>query len=128
MELNGARMVLTGATGVLGAKIASRLAQQGTHLAVAGRDHDRLEHARQSCAAPVSIPFDATDLGSCADVISTAARSLGGLDGLVIAHGVAVFGNAVEVRDSSANTAMTVNALAPMALARAALPSCRPVP
>lgn len=122
MELNGARMVLTGATGVLGAKIASRLAQQGTHLAVAGRDHNRLEQARQRCAAPVSIPFDANDLGNCADVISTAARSLGGLDGLVVAHGVAVFGNAVEVRDSSASTAMTANALAPMALARAALP------
>lgn len=115
-------MVVTGATGVLGGKIASVLAQRGAQLVLAGRDHDRLEHARERCAARSTVTFEATNLDSCGEVITTAVSSLGGLDGLVIAHGVAVFGNAVDTRDASATTVMTVNALAPMALASAALP------
>lgn len=122
MDLYGARLAVTGATGVLGGKIAAAVAQRGAELVVAGRDRTRLEDVRERCAALSGVPFDATDLDSCADVINIAAERLGGLDGLIIAHGVAVFGNAGEVRDASATTAMTVNALAPMALARAALP------
>ena len=122
MHLDGARLVVTGATGVLGGKIATALAQHGAQLVVAGRDRTRLEQASEQSAATSAVPFDATDLDSCTDVITTAVERLGGLDGLVIAHGVAVFGNAGDVNDASATTAMTVNALAPMALARAALP------
>lgn len=122
MHVHGARIVVTGATGVLGGKIATALARHGAKLVVAGRDRTRLEHVREHSSATAAVPFEATNLDSCADLISTAAERLGGLDGLVIAHGVAVFGNAGDVHDDSAATAMTVNALAPMALARAALP------
>ena len=40
--------MVTGATGVLGGKIAARLARAGARLAVAGRNEDRLQQASRA--------------------------------------------------------------------------------
>ncbi|MBK0870835.1 SDR family NAD(P)-dependent oxidoreductase [Saccharopolyspora sp. HNM0986] len=122
MELSGARIMVTGATGVLGGKIAARLARAGARLAVAGRNEDRLQQASRACEAVAAITFDAGDPDSCTRAVEDAAVALGELDGLVVAHGVAAFGDATEVSNAIAGQVLIVNALAPMALARAALP------
>ena len=55
-----------------------------------------------------------------------AAGALGGLDAIVVCVGGAAFGPAESVSDTVAEHLFTVNALAPMALLRAALPVIRP--
>lgn len=114
--------MVTGATGVLGGLLATRLAHAGARLAVVGRNEDRLHQVSRACAAVTAITFDAGDSDSCVRAVKDAAAALGELDGLVVAHGVAAFGAATDVSDAVAGELFAINALAPMALARAALP------
>lgn len=121
MNLDGARVLVAGATGVLGGALTAELAARGARPALAGRDPDRL--ARAACAypgAPTAV-FDAYDPASCARAVHRAATALGGLDATVTAFGSVAFGRAVETGDEIAEHLSAVNTLAPAAFFRAAL-------
>jgi short-subunit dehydrogenase len=120
VEIDGARVLVAGATGVLGAATARALHGAGARLAVAGRDPERLKALGGELDASTHA-FDALDLDRCAALVGEAADALGGLDGLVVALGVAAFGPDAE-NDVITEHLLTVNTMAPMALVRAALP------
>jgi short-subunit dehydrogenase len=65
--------------------------------------------------------MDAYDLADCAALPAWATQELNGLDAVIVTTGVAAFGPCQEVPDAVAEHLMTVNALAPMAVLRAAL-------
>ncbi|MFJ3224160.1 SDR family NAD(P)-dependent oxidoreductase [Streptomyces sp. NPDC086783] len=120
MDLRGARILVPGATGEIGAALALRLHALGARTALAGRDREALTRVSAACEdAPVRT-FDAWDADSCARTVDWAAAELGGLDGVVVCVGVAAFGPAGEVEDAVSEHLMAVNALAPMAFLRAA--------
>ncbi|MFI6654792.1 SDR family NAD(P)-dependent oxidoreductase [Streptomyces sp. NPDC050523] len=120
MDLQGARILVPGATGGIGGALAVRLHALGARLALAGRDLDTLGRVSAACAAAPVRTFDAWDLGSCGRTVEWAAAELGGLDGVVVCVGVAAFGPACEVDEAVSEHLATVNALAPMAFLRAA--------
>ncbi|MEU6824196.1 SDR family NAD(P)-dependent oxidoreductase [Streptomyces atriruber] len=122
MEIAGARIVIPGATGEIGAALTRRLHDAGASLVVAGRDEAALHRLRADCPDALTASFDAYDLASCAALTHWAARELGGLDAVVTCVGVAAFGAAESVSDAVAEHLMTVNALAPIAFLRSALP------
>jgi short-subunit dehydrogenase len=122
MDLSGARALVAGATGVLGSGIAESLHDEGARLALAGRDPDRLGALAEQLGGVPAFRFDALDLDRCAAVVDEAADALGGLDLLVVATGVAAFGPAEDADDLVVEQLFAVNAMAPMALVRAALP------
>ncbi|MBC8094148.1 MAG: SDR family oxidoreductase, partial [Pseudonocardia sp.] len=68
-----------------------------------------------------TLTFDALDLERCAVVVDEAAATLGGLDVLVVAFGVAAFGPAEQTDDVITEHLFTVNTMAPMAMVRAAV-------
>ncbi len=113
-------MLVAGATGVLGAATARALHGAGARLALAGRDPDRLTSLGSDLDAP-TYAFDALDLDRCAALVGEAAERLGGLDGVVVALGVAAFGPEAE-NDVITEHLLAVNTMSPMALVRAALP------
>lgn len=115
VDLDGARVLVAGASGVLGGGIARALRDAGSRTVVAGRDRSRLD-------GELALEFEALDLERCAAVVDEAADHLGGLDVLVVAFGVAAFGPAEEADDVLAEHLLTVNTLAPMAMVRAAVP------
>ncbi|MFI9152569.1 SDR family NAD(P)-dependent oxidoreductase [Streptomyces sp. NPDC053367] len=119
--MNGARVLVPGATGAIGAALAERLYALGARVAVAGRDPASLARVRASCAGAPARRFDAYDLDGCARTIPWAAGRLGGLDAVVACVGAAGFGPAEAVGDEVAEHLVTVNALAPAAFLRAAL-------
>ncbi len=112
MDLSGARTLVVGATGVLGGAITAALREEGAALALAGRSEPPGDEP--------SFTVDAMDLERCAAVVDEAAGALGGLDLLVVAFGVAAFGDEAE-NDVVTEHLLTVNTMAPMAFARAAL-------
>ncbi|GAA2569519.1 SDR family NAD(P)-dependent oxidoreductase [Pseudonocardia hydrocarbonoxydans] len=118
MDLDGARVLVAGASGVLGAAVARSLDGRGARLVLAGRDAARLRDVGPDAPA---LTFDALDLERCAAVVDEAADALGGLDVLVVAFGVAAFGPAEQEDDVVTEHLLTVNTMAPMAMARAAL-------
>ena len=120
MELGGARIIVAGATGVLGAGIARELDARGAHVALTGRDGARLE----ALGAELGVPTARFDLFSPAAIpasLAATTAALGGLDALVVATGVVAFGAEPELTDDVLRDLFVVNATGPMRLIRESL-------
>jgi len=121
MELDGAKVLVCGASGALGGALATALHEAGARVVPAGRDAAALQELSGTLGT-TALDFDVVDVGSCRTVVDGAVEQLGGLDALVVTVGVAGFGRAVELDDAVAEELFAVNALGPMALVRAAAP------
>ncbi len=121
MDLNGARVLVCGASGVMGAALADALLAEGSRVVAAGRDETRTTAVAQRCGT-TPLTFDVVDVRSCRQVVDAAAEQLGGLDVLVVTTGVAAFGPAVSADAAVVEELFAVNTLGPMALVRAAAP------
>ncbi|MCK1795700.1 SDR family oxidoreductase [Streptomyces sp. XM4193] len=126
MDIRGSRVLVAGATGVLGAALTAELAGRGAELVLAGRDPGRLATASSACQDAPTVVFDAYDPSSCVRAVQAAAAALGGLDAVVTAFGTVAFGSGTEVGDEVAEHLMAVNVLAPAAFFRAALSTMGP--
>ncbi|MDI3385226.1 SDR family oxidoreductase [Streptomyces sp. B-S-A8] len=126
MDMRGARVLVAGATGVLGGAITAELVGRGARPALAGRDPARLAAAARSHGSVPTVLFDAYDPASCARAVHTVVAELGGLDAVVTVFGSVGFGSVDEVGDEVAEHLMAVNFLAPAAFFRAALGVMRP--
>ncbi len=119
MEISGARVLVVGATGVLGGLLTEALVERGAHVVATGRNEERLaEVARTAGTTPITL--DVVDDRACAAAVASAAEQLGGLDAIVVATGVPAFGPAIEADAAVVEELFAVNVLGPMALVRAA--------
>lgn len=121
MRIEGARVLVAGATGVLGRAVAESLHERGARVVAAGRDTTRLDEVAGALGT-TGQHLDVVDVDSCASAVRGAVEELGGLDLLVVATGAAGFGRATELDEAVAEELFAVNTLGPMALVRAAAP------
>jgi cyclic-di-GMP-binding biofilm dispersal mediator protein len=117
-ELNGARILVVGASGGLGSAIARELAGRGARLALAGRDAERLAGTGVEGTAVVA---DLRDGDAAERVVAEAEQALGGLTGVVYAAGVVAFGAVGELDEDDVDELLLLNYLAPARIAAAAL-------
>lgn len=117
--LAGNRVLLTGASGGIGAAIARELHSRGAHLAVSARRVDALDGLRAELGSRVD-PLPA-DLGDPAAVATLAERA-GRVDVLVANAAVPASGPISEYSPEQIDRAIDVNLRAPIQLARALLP------
>ncbi|MET8690034.1 SDR family NAD(P)-dependent oxidoreductase [Streptomyces sp. NPDC004732] len=122
MEISGARILVAGATGVLGGLAACALAERGARLALAGRNHVRLAALARDLGGPPARCFEACDLDQCSTLGPWAERALSGLEGVLVTVGAAGYGAVEDVSNAMAGHLLTVNALCPMAVLRGAAP------
>lgn len=122
MEISGARILVVGATGVLGGLAACALAERGAQLALAGRNQVRLAALARDLGGPPARCFEACDLDQCSGLGPWAERALSGLEGVLVTVGAAGFGTVENVSNAMAGHLLTVNALCPMAVLRGAAP------
>jgi short-subunit dehydrogenase len=122
MELNQARILVVGSTGVLGQALAVRLHDAGAVLALTGRRADALADLADRVDAAATFVLDLVDVEACARVVTEAADRLGGLDGVLVAAGVAAFGPGRDEQDAVVEELFAVNTFGPMAVVRAAVP------
>jgi cyclic-di-GMP-binding biofilm dispersal mediator protein len=122
MDLSGARGLVVGASGGLGAAIAGALAARGAVLAVTGRDQVRLDRVARACDA-VPIRLDLSEGGGADRAVAEAVSALGGLDLVICCVGTVAFGPVAELDDAVLAELFDVNLFGPMRLARAALPA-----
>lgn len=120
MDLLGARALVTGASGGLGAVIAAELAGRGVQVVLNGRNVDRLEAIRASLpnrghqvvAADLSQPTAAQEL----------VEAAGPVDVFVAAAGVPASGWLDEYQAEQVARAVRINLEAPMQVARLLVP------
>ena len=113
MNLDGARILVFGASGGLGGPIVEQLAEAGARLTISGRS---LESSEQH-----TVNADLTLPDSARSVVAEAIEHHGGLDGIVIAAGVVAFGPVTEVDDDTVDELLLLNYLAPLRIMREAL-------
>jgi cyclic-di-GMP-binding biofilm dispersal mediator protein len=110
--LDGARILVFGASGGLGGPVVEQLVKAGARLTVSGRSVESEHH---------SVNADLTLPDSARSVIAEAVEHHGGLDGIVIAAGVVAFGPVTEVDDDTVDELLLLNYLAPLRVLREAL-------
>ena len=88
-DLEGASILLAGATGVLGAEIGRQLVKAGAHLTLFARDEAKL--AQLGLPGP-RVVGDIADVDACTECVWEAVTRFGRIDGVVNATGVVAFG------------------------------------
>ena len=125
MKLQSTRILLTGASGGIGASLALALARRGAALALLARDERRLhELAGQVRALGVTcvvLPFDLAAAAGHAEIVAQAAAALGGLDVLINNAGVQCFGTLRDEDPAAIARLVAINLTSPLLLTRAAL-------
>ena len=109
-DLTGKHIVVIGASGVLGAEIASQLVKVGAVVSAVVRDGNRLD-------AAVISRFAEADLNNPA-TIEVALAELAPFDGVINAAGVVAFGDLKELDDEVLNKLFAINAIAPIVMLR----------
>jgi short-subunit dehydrogenase len=119
VRLEGARVLLTGASGGIGAAIARALHAKGATLAITGRRAEALEELRAELGERVEVL--AADLAKRDDVEALPGRA-GRVDVLVANAALPGSGTLDDYTAEHVDRALDVNLRAPMQLTRALLP------
>lgn len=122
MEIAGKRVLVAGGSGVLGGLIASGLVDRGASVVLAGRDRARLDAMAEDLGGIATIEADLTRPEAAREMVASAIRLLGGLDGVVNAAGVVAFGPLVEHDDRTLDEIIVTDLVAPLRLIREAAP------
>ncbi len=126
MNLSGKRIILTGAGGGIGYRIALLLAAKGARLALVDINATRLDEIcaeiKQQGGNASAIALDLTAEGAASQVVNTALQTLGGLDIVINNAGLLDFTLYENQSPERIAQVINVNVIAPMLLVRAALP------
>jgi short-subunit dehydrogenase len=118
--LEGASIVVAGATGGIGRQIAHQLAERGALLTLSARDRRALDVLGIDATV---VPADLRDSRSGHTIVAAALAANGRIDGLVNAAGIVAFGSLMETDDVVIEEVFLTNVLGPLWLIRAALPA-----
>ena len=119
-SLEGASVVVTGASGGIGRHIAKQLAEAGARLTLAARDRDALESLGIDATV---VSADLRDAEAGRTIVAAALAANNTLDGLVNAAGVVAFGSLADTADEVIEDLFLTNVLGPLWLMRAAIPA-----
>lgn len=121
VELAGRVVLVTGASGGIGAATCAALTRRGAVVVAAGRD----ETALAAVAAASTVVADAADPAAAPALVAAAIDRHGRLDAVVANAGIGWAGEFAGMDPARITELVDVNLRAPMLLARAALPVLR---
>ncbi|HZF15524.1 MAG TPA: SDR family oxidoreductase [Steroidobacteraceae bacterium] len=129
-QLEGKRIVITGASAGIGEALALALASRGARLVLAARDTVRLREVADACVkAGVQVAIQTTDVskpGDCRLLVEHALTELGGLDVLVNNAGSTMWSRFDALSDLSIfDELLKVNYLGAVHLTGHALPALK---
>lgn len=125
MELAESRILIAGATGVIGGKLAEALSGKGARLFLAGRDPEVLASIGERLGSE-TVTLDYSEPKSVDDAVNAAVDALGGLDAVVVATGTVAFGEARELDPEVLTRLVEANATGPMRLISESLRRLQP--
>ena len=121
VELAGRVVLVTGASGGIGAATCAALTRRGAVVVAAGRN----EAALAAVAAASTVVADAADPAAAPALVAAAVDRHGRLDAVVANAGIGWAGEFAGMDPARITELVDVNLRAPMLLARAALPVLR---
>jgi short-subunit dehydrogenase len=125
-DLQGRRILITGASSGIGHALAEQAVHNGARVLLTSRSAAKLNQLAQTLASPGAEVFTlAADVTSDRDrqrLVETATERLGGLDVLVNNAGVASFGHFADSSEAILRQIMEVNFFGPAELIRLFVP------
>jgi 3-oxoacyl-[acyl-carrier protein] reductase len=121
-ELTGRTALVTGATGTIGATIASSLHGQGATVAISGTRREVLDQLAAELGERVHVlPANLADAAETEALVPRVEETMGQLDILVANAGITRDNLLVQLRDEDWEQVIAINLSATFRLARAAL-------
>lgn len=124
MNIDAAKVLLTGAGGGIGSLVAERLAAAGAELLLTDVRSDALERTAAACRSPTkrvaTMTANVTRAEDRAALVHRAGSAA--INVLINVAGVNPFGLYAEQSDAEIRTTIEINTIAPMLLCRAMLP------
>ena len=128
VDLQGARIILTGASSGIGWALGEQLAREKARLILASRDQAKLEELAQKIKNQGEahvVPTDVADPHQRTHLIESAVAQLGGIDILINNAGVGAMGLFLKAEEALIRRIFEVNFFAATELTRLALPHFR---
>jgi len=129
MNVQGKRVLITGGSSGIGLATAAELARKGATVFIAGRRaavvRQAVEQLRAQGAQADGTAADVATAEGRQRALQAACKSMGGLDILVNSAGGVRAGRLEDIPEDDIAQMVAVNLLAPVLLARAALPHLR---
>jgi short-subunit dehydrogenase len=126
-DLNGRRILITGASSGIGRCLAEQAAAEGAYVILSARSAGVLEEISKSLQGKgflaIAVPADVTLEEDRQRIFQIAVDRLGGLDVLINNAGVASFGHFATSSEAILRQIMEVNFFAPAELIRSAIPT-----
>ena len=124
LRLSGARAFVAGASGGLGAAVATALAAEGARVAVAARSAEKLRALADGLGG-LAVPTDLSTPDGPGAAVEAAVEAFGGLDLLVVNSGGPPMGRFEDLTEADWQTAIDGTLHSALRLLRAALPHLR---
>jgi short-subunit dehydrogenase len=123
MELEGAVVVITGASRGIGAAVAQAAAARGARIGLIARSADEIDGVLAGTGAEgVAVRADVAERSEVVDAVAQVEAALGGIDVLVANAGIGAYGPFVDITYEEVERLVRVNVLGTMYAIRAALP------
>jgi short-subunit dehydrogenase len=126
MKLDGARVLLTGASRGIGAATAMVLANHGAHLAIAARHQDELEkvaeRVREAGGDAHPMVVDVSKPDQVKAMVAEVEDKLGGIDVLINNAGLGLSGPVKDIKPDDLRYVFEVNVIAPQIAISSVLP------
>lgn len=122
INLEGRRLLVTGASSGLGAAICKSIVRSGGSVAMLARRKDRLDELQAELGARAfGVACDVTDLAALELAVNDSALKLDGLDGVIAVAGRAMVGSIETGSPQGWRELMDLNLVGPLAATRYAL-------
>jgi NADP-dependent 3-hydroxy acid dehydrogenase YdfG len=119
VNLEGRRVLVTGASSGIGAAVCSAIVSCGGSVAMLARRKERLDQLREGLGERAHpVPGDVTDTATLEDTVAAASSALGGLDGVVAVAGQTMVGTIATGTPERWRQLFDLNLMAPLATVR----------
>ncbi|WP_053351651.1 SDR family NAD(P)-dependent oxidoreductase [Leucobacter musarum] len=126
IQIDRARVLITGASSGVGEATASLFSARGASVALLGRRTTELERVRSLLSGTsIALPVDVADEESVIDAVHGAASALGGIDIVINAAGVAAATEAEHITGDAWRAVIDTNLSGTFYVSREAIPYLR---
>jgi NADP-dependent 3-hydroxy acid dehydrogenase YdfG len=125
MKLNGAVVLVTGASSGIGAATARAASSAGARLVLLARREDRIQQLAEELGDAVAVHCDVTDQAQVEAAVGTAIEKFGRIDVLVNNAGQGLQATVDTIDPNDFRALLELNLVAPLAMMQAVLPHMR---
>jgi NADP-dependent 3-hydroxy acid dehydrogenase YdfG len=125
MNINGAVVLITGASSGIGAATARAASRDGARVVLAARREERIAELADELGDAVAVRCDVTDPGQVAKAVQTASEAFGRVDVLVNNAGQGLQAPIDEIDPDDFRAILDLDLVAPLVAMQAVLPLMR---